>query len=362
MPHILRKLTSCIQRHHISKEIKPVIVSLSNHYLKFSRFELMPDEILIEIFEYLPLIDLYNAFVNLNFRLNILLRDVRIGINLHQNEEITNEILYYFSKQIFYIHIDHYPLLNLKYFKNLRSLIIYLPTKNQLLSINNELMPYLNRLWIGIINPKDENILWNNLFGNKQFLKLNSCYLFQINLNENLYLYKTCFNIRILSITNIKTKDFLLILSLLPNLYQLQICISDVFLTSENHLTNIYHRNLRILKIEFLENLSQLNHLNLIISFVPYIQQCHLILVNLIKIKDYVFLQNIISQKLLKLKQFICSIDYFCQLSSNQMIQKFQKLKIKLPFFQTIKIIPCDIHQDKCLRKIWMNKTIIPIY
>jgi len=327
----------------------------------------MCDEILIEIFEYIPLIDLFNGFVNLNFRLNILLRDVRLGICLDQNNENCTKyflnILYYFCKQIIYIHIDHYPLLNLKKFSNLRSLIIYLPTKIQLLSINNRFLSNLSRLWIGIINKNDQIILWKNLFGNKQFKKLYFCNFFQINFNEqNFNSYQICLNIKKLFITNISTKDFLFILLLLPNLYQLEICISDVLLKSEENLTNFSHQNLRILKIEFLEKIPKLNHLNNLISFVPYIQQCTLILIHLIKIKDYAILQNILINKLLQLKQFICSIDYYCQFQSNQMIKKFHRLKIKLPFFQTMKIIPCTIHQDKCLRKTWMSKTLIPIY
>jgi len=162
MVNFLRKLISCIHQGDISKNVKPVIYCESKQFFKLSRFELMTDEILLEIFEYIPLIDLYNGFVNLNFRLNILLRDVHLGISLDQNEYPNKSLLNsisYFSKQIHYIHIDHYPLLNLRKFSNLRSLIIYLPTKNQLLSINSELMPNLRRLSIGIINNRMEKII-----------------------------------------------------------------------------------------------------------------------------------------------------------------------------------------------------------
>jgi len=322
----------------------------------------MPDEIIIEIFEYISLIDLYNNFINLNYRLNYLLRHIHLGISIYQNEDKNKYLLnslYYFSKQISYIHIDYYPLLNLTNFINIRSLIIYLPTKNQLLSINNKFMPNLSRLSIGIINKNDQNIINENLFGNKQFSKLYFCNLFQINLNDdNYYSYQICFYIRKLFLTNISTKDFLLIILLLPNLYQLEICLTDLLVISKD---NFNHQNLRILKIEFLENISQLNNLNYLISFVPNIVKLNLIFINLIKIKDYIILQNIFINKLFKLKQFICTIYYYCQLSSNQMIPKFHRLKIKFPFFQNMKIIPCQIHQDKCLRKTFINKTLIPI-
>jgi len=362
MPNFLNKLRSCIDRNNVRKNVKCIIYSESKEFFKLSRFELMPDELIIEIFEYISIIDLFNSFINLNFRLNYLLRNIHIGININQNEDKTKYLLnalYYFSKQIYYIHIDYYPLLNLTNFININSLIIYLPTKNQLLSINNKIMPNLSRLWIGIINKNDQNIICQNLFGNKQFSKLYFCYLFEINFNFNSNSFKICFNIRKLFLTKISTKDFILILLLLPNLYQFHFYLNDLLLTTINHFN---HQNLRILKIEFLENISQLNYLNYIISFVPFIQQCNFIFINLIKIKDYIILQNIFIKKLFKLKQFICSIYYYCQLSSNQMINKFYRLKIKFPFFQNIKIIPCLIHQDKCLRKIFINKTLIPIY
>ncbi|CAF1079205.1 unnamed protein product [Rotaria sordida] len=364
MPHFLSKLTSCIHRQYPTKNVKSIIQLPTKEFFKLSRFELMPDELIIEIFQYIPLIDLFNGFVNLNFRLNFILRYVRLGVFLHQNEYTNKSLLnalYYFSKQILYIHVDYYPLLNLKYFSNLHSLTIYLPTRNQLLSINSHLMPNLSRLWIGIINRKDQKILFNILFEDEQFFKLNFCNLFEINLYNNIYPFKSCKNIRTLLITNCTTKDFVILLSLLPNLYQLEICITDVLSTSSHNLTNYYHEKLRILKIEFSQKVSQLNILNCLISFVPYVQRCTLLLANLFKIRDYAHLQNILIGNLVELREFVCSIDYYCQLSSNEMIPKFDRLRIKLPFFQTMRVIPCIKHHEKCARRTWMNKTLMPI-
>ncbi|CAF1134190.1 unnamed protein product [Adineta steineri] len=366
MPHLLSKLTKCIHRsHRTTKSVKPKVICEKKYILKFSRFELMPDEILLEIFQYISLIDLFNGFVNLNFRLNFLLRDIRSGICIDQNDDKINQslfsTLYYFSNQITYIHVDRYPLLNLDIFPNLRSLIIYLPTTKQLLSINSKTMPYLSRLWLGIIAQKDQSILCNTLFGSEQFSKLYFCNLFEFNLNDNINSFQYSKNIRKLFITNCQTKDFILLLSLLPHLEQLEICLSNVLSTFSHNLTNFSHKNLRILKIEFAEKLGQLNILNSLISFVPYVQRCTLILINLIKIRDYAHLQNILIEKFLELREFICSIDYYCQLTSNEMSSKFQRLRTKLPFFQTMKVIPCEIHHNQCVRKTWINKTFIPI-
>ncbi|CAF1163755.1 unnamed protein product [Rotaria sp. Silwood1] len=365
MPHFFSKLTSCIHRRNPPRNnMKPMIQLPRKNFFKLSRFELMPDELIIEIFQYIFLMDLFNGFVNLNFRLNFLLRYVHLGVYLHQNEDINKSLLnalYYFSKQIIYIHINYNPLLDLKYFSNLRSLTIYLPTKNQLLSINSHLMPNLSRLWLGIINQKDQKIIFNILFGYEQFSKLYFCNLFDINLYDNMYPLKTCKNIRTLLITNCTTKDFVILLSLLPNLYQLEIRISDVLSTSSHNLTNYYHEKLRILKIEFSQKVSQLNIVNFLVSFVPYVQRCTLLLDNLLKIRDYAHLQNILIGNFVELREFICSIDYYCQLSSNQMIPKFDRLRSKLPFFQTMRIIPCIKHHEKCARRTWMNKTLIPI-
>lgn len=365
MPRFLRKITSCIDRQNETTNMKSLIKSNHRELFKLSRFELIPDEIIMEIFQYIPLMDLFNGFFNLNFRLNYLLHHMRFGIYINQNEDSNKHllnILDYFSKQIFYIHVDHYPLLNLKKFSNLRSLIIYLPTKSQLLSINSHIMPYLSRLWLGMINRNDQKIILNIIFGNEQFFKLSFCNLFEINLINNIYPLKSCQNIRKLFISHCTGKDFVILISLLPNLYQLEICFTDVLSTKIHNLTNYYHQKLRILKIEFLEKFSQLNMLNYLLSFVPYVQRCTLLLVNLVKIRDYAHLQKILLENFFGLREFICFIDYDCQLSSNRMIPKFDRLKIQLPFFETIRIIPCAIHHEKCVRKTWMSKTLITMY
>src|SRR5690349_16342326 len=129
-----------------------------------------------------------------------LLHKINVGINFDQIENKNDKDIfnsfYYFSKQIIYIHLDYNSLLNIKLFSNLRSLILYLPTRNQLLSIKSIYFPKLSRLYLGIINKKDQNILNKILFGYEQFSKLNFCNLFQINLNENLYLNNNFNSIR----------------------------------------------------------------------------------------------------------------------------------------------------------------------
>ncbi|CAF1414793.1 unnamed protein product [Adineta ricciae] len=363
MPHLLSKLTSCVHRKtHHSKYIYPNLIDKNRKYFLLSRFELFPDEILLEIFQYIPLIDLFNTFTNLNYRFNFLLRSLQLGVDIHQNDSNNPNLLsalHFFAKQIQYIHVDRYPSLNLNIFPNLHSLIIYLPTTRQLLSINSIQMPKLRRLWLGILIEKDQKYLCQSLFGENQFTKLDFCNLFQINFNVTLNCFQNLATLRRLILTNCQIKDFIILLSFLPNLIQLNICICDVSTIYSHNLTNFSHENLRILKIEFVEKLSQLHILNCLISFVPYVQQFTLILTNLIQIQDYIYLKTILLEKFLQLKKFICSIDYYCQLTSNEMNNKFQKLRNQIPFYQTMIVIPCSIHQDQCVRKIWMNKTFI---
>ncbi|CAF1395101.1 unnamed protein product [Adineta ricciae] len=363
MPHLLRKLTSCVHRKtHHSKDFNSNVLDRRQYFFLLSRLELLPDEVLIEIFQYIPLIDLFNAFTNLNYRFNFLLRSLQLGVDIHQNESNNQHLLQaltFFAKQIQYIHIDRHPFLNLNIFPNLRSLIIYLPTTKQVLSINSNQMPKLRRLWIGILAEKDQKQLCTSLFGENQFTKLDFCNLFEINFNATLNCCQSLSTLRRLILTNCQTKDFIILLSFLPNLTELNICICDVSTTYSHNLTNFSHENLRILKIEFVEKLSQLHILNCLISFVPYVQQFTLFLANLIQIQDYIYLKNILLENFLQLRKLICSIDYYCQLTSNEMNNTFQKLRKKIPFYQTISVIPCSIHQDQCVRKIWMNKTFI---
>jgi len=365
MTKLAIKLFKCIHQRKKIKHRKSQFNFQSNEYFKLSRFELLPDEILIEIFEYLPLTDLYSAFVNLNFRLNFLLRQSQIGFYLYQNESVNGNLLrslFYFQKQLRFLHIDHNPLINLQIFSNLKSLTIYLPTKDQLLQINNRILPNLNRLSLGMIHRNDRNLILKSLFGENKLLKLKYCYFYEIDFNETIHSYEYSYNITNLSIKHVEMKDFLCLLSLLPNVCQFDVSITDLCLKSFQNLTKFSHRNLRILKMEFVDKLSGLNHLSDLISFVPFVEQLTLVLINLVQLKDYLILENIFLNHCLQLKQFICSIDYDCQLSSNQLIHKFNQFKTRDHSYQTIQIIPCQIHDDQCLRKIFLNKILTPIY
>ena len=55
MPNLLSKLTSCIHRQHHTKNVQSIIITERRTFFKLSRFELMPDEIILDIFEYIPL-------------------------------------------------------------------------------------------------------------------------------------------------------------------------------------------------------------------------------------------------------------------------------------------------------------------
>jgi hypothetical protein len=114
------------------------------------KFEDLPNELLIEIFEYIDIRDLFNGFLNLNKRINDLLRILR---NLSYNIERSNPILIsLFANQITRVIINTWQDIDLHQFPYLHSLILHQSTINQLKQIRSEFMPHLVYLSISSLS------------------------------------------------------------------------------------------------------------------------------------------------------------------------------------------------------------------
>jgi len=125
-----------------------------------SRLEFLPNEILLDTFQYFDAGDLYRAFYNLNSRFNALLRLLsNLCITLltfNSNETNDNKI---FSSYIHTLKLGDEVNINPNDFPNVRHLQLLDPSEQQLKQLDSDTYPSLEHLSIDC-----ENILFSMVF------------------------------------------------------------------------------------------------------------------------------------------------------------------------------------------------------
>jgi len=215
---------------------------------ELSRLEILPDELFLDLFSYIPPIELYYVWNGLNNRLNAILRSVQISIDLFENTNDNNHVLNYFSQQIVYIHLYvSYESLDLKKFSNLRSLIIDIKlTEEQLHSIQPNFLPCLQRLtfsewW------KDKEPLNEIIFNQENSKKNKSSWLkvYHLPSMPNYFLINTSIlsNIQTMIFDRVTSGDIHLILSLQTTLRRLKVTIVPWISDDKISKTSIYNQH-----------------------------------------------------------------------------------------------------------------------
>jgi len=106
-----------------------------------TKIEHLPNELLLDLFEYIDIRDLFYGFRELNQRFNYLLRSLKnLSLNLERNQI---GLLTLFSRQINRLVVNTWHDIDLSQFPYLQSLILHQITGNQLRQIRSEIMPYL---------------------------------------------------------------------------------------------------------------------------------------------------------------------------------------------------------------------------
>lgn len=113
-----------------------------------TQFEDLPNEILLNIFEYVACPEMiYNCFQNLNQRFTSLLKSLHLNIDILVEDQQFLFILRYFSTHCHRLRLDNIcPSIDLEYFPQLRSLTIIEPTDAQINSIQSRTLPMLECL------------------------------------------------------------------------------------------------------------------------------------------------------------------------------------------------------------------------
>lgn len=129
-----------------------------------SRLETLPNETLIEIFQYFQIDELFRTFDKLNSRFNTLLR-------VNNNNLILNLWSYNFTPaNSFTPYVDtlviHYMDVNMTHFQNIRRLKIVRLTQELLNKFNADSLPCLESLFIHKLSSSSADILYSKIFSN----------------------------------------------------------------------------------------------------------------------------------------------------------------------------------------------------
>jgi hypothetical protein len=266
------------------------------------RLELLPNEILIDLFRYFHPRDLFQAFYNLNSHFNILLQTLHyLSLTLSTNYSNKDDYFPYIRILIINRAVD----INLNYFSQIHHLILRYPTDKLLNQLNNQTLPYLkhlriNHMHISVLNRISD--VCEKIFSNT-FSNLESCYLFEWGTITKIQNWTQLPSLRILKVGTIDLLVYKAILSVCPNLYFLQLA---TILPNNTHFNINQHRNLKRMIIRttaFVQPWKD-EDISCCFSYVPYLEYLSLHRTDMMIVSKYDWLAPIIACYLPFLRQF----------------------------------------------------------
>lgn len=244
----------------------------------FSQLETLPQEMLIEIFQYLDARHLFRAFYNLNLRFIRLLQSLNnlsITLSKSNSDEIDE---FHNLSHISTVIVDRGTEINLNNFTNIRRLKFLSPTCEQLDALDRLSLPYLEHFALGFSYECYHYLYANHRHGrfDKLFTKdipnLISCYLRHPETLYTLSCTNQLLQLRVLRVETISLMSYQTILSAFPNLYFFRFKIPA---EDNKPMTKKPHSNLRRMVIDFWCPATPLNDYNIddYLSCVPNLEQ-----------------------------------------------------------------------------------------
>jgi hypothetical protein len=233
---------------------------MSDHYLPpHSTLEIFPDELFFEIFEYIPINDLYRAFSGLNQRLNHILKNLS-NLFAEWTTNFDDRIINRFSSCISRLVVWRGGYLNLNRFTKLRSLKLALPSIEQC----NEIQASLTLEHLHIESSINSNTITHQLsilFLTNAFPRLRTCRIDEIKFEkENFGQIPTLYSL----ITRTQYPGRLL--TLCPMLIRLRLNLKENI--PEQFSLN-QHFNLRHLELGIYSTEINLSTIEIILSLTP---------------------------------------------------------------------------------------------
>jgi hypothetical protein len=220
----------------------------------FDNLEILPDELLIAIIAYLHPVERLWTFGQLNTRFSNILREVGVGIDVQTPQQAIS--LSHCIHPLVPLHVVSFrlrvlcPLFDLIAFRNLRSLILFNLTQQQLTAVNSKCMPHLIRL--SATTFAGSNSLIQTVVTN-QFPALRIVHLPQSRWTD---CGARCNIIRSLAVGECFLIDFRRLLNSMPNLRYLETSITRCDLVTVN-TTYPVHLSLRTLNLFIEDNVNE---------------------------------------------------------------------------------------------------------
>lgn len=217
--------------------------------MNFSRLELLPNEILIETFEYLDARASYQAFYGLNFRFNLLLQSLnRLYLHIHYDgrNRISHDHL--IATRIHTLIIDRNRLIDDLYrFPNIRSLIFIRSSKEKIERVIDQIANLENLEYLTIKLKSRIHLcsLYQRIFTN-DFPVLKSCILTSFQPKSLMDTWTQTPSIRSLHIISDFSRIHVSLLAACPNLHFLKLTIPKLAVTPADVQV---HKNLKRLNL-----------------------------------------------------------------------------------------------------------------
>ncbi|CAF3968940.1 unnamed protein product [Rotaria sp. Silwood1] len=194
-----------------------------------TRLESLPNELLIDVFTYFDISNLYHSFWGINQRFNNLVRTMKsFSLIINNNNLLSIEIC---PQQILRLKIETSQYIDLSQFINLTSLELCRASQNQLEQIRSDIMPNLTYLTIStpfhISLPLE---LIQEIFSNN-FHSLHYAHLSRFDIFENFSKFQS-FSLHSLYITCTDSNIIPLVLQACPNLVSFHI----IFYVQNRHI------------------------------------------------------------------------------------------------------------------------------
>ncbi|UJR32273.1 hypothetical protein I4U23_019738 [Adineta vaga] len=131
-----------------------------------SKLEDLPNEILLEFFQYFDACKLFQLFYNLNYRFNNLVKSFQplkliFPMELSTNNQINDQ--YLFPSFTHTLIVARAININLNRFHNIRCLKLECPLKRVIAQLNSHVLPYLEHLFISHLDTMTADNEWTSL-------------------------------------------------------------------------------------------------------------------------------------------------------------------------------------------------------
>ena len=214
--------------------------------------EQLPSEVLLDIFEYLPSHDLYEAFSGLNARLATVCTSLfNLHLTLHEDWDDQKRVLPSFATHVRTLIVKHDEPIDFSSLPNIRSLKLCMPTANQCDAIEAHLLPQLEHLSIENFYFSDHSEQLCRRLLSSSFSRLHTCQIDRITLDRSLAHCSSSLRQLTISPGTWKSDHYERLLRACPNLTYLRLLRLREMPFSTSSKRTATHPSLRRLFVQF---------------------------------------------------------------------------------------------------------------